>query len=184
MELLVTAVAVLTAVILLDIALTAGIMIRLRAVQQHGSVPAQARDVPRPGTVVGEFTAADRDGRPVTVDDLNGSVLACFFAPGCPACERLAAELVANPPDVPVLAFVVSDVEQQSRQLVERLSALGRVCSVEEGDPVLAAFGVAAVPTAVRLWSGVVVAAGRSDQLSEPGTRREILGAISAGRSA
>lgn len=184
MELLVTAVAVLTAVILLDIALTAGIMIRLRAVQRQGSVPAQARDVPRPGTVVGEFTVTDGDGRSVTVDDVNGSVLACFFAPGCPACDRLVTELVANPPDVPVLAFVVRDVEQQAQQLVERLSALGRVCPVEEGHPVLAAFGVDAVPAAVRIWSGVVVAAGRSDQLSEPGARLEILGAISAGRSA
>lgn len=180
MELLATAVVVLTAVISLDIALTAAVIVRLRAVQERGSVPTYDRDVPRPGTVIGQFTATDLDGRPVTAADLEGPVLIGFFSPGCPSCERLAAELLKDPPAVPVLAFIVTDSGDAARSMADRLSALGRVCQVEEGGPVLEAFGVNAVPTTVGTWSGVVVAAGKGGQLDEPRARLEALGAVSA----
>jgi hypothetical protein len=181
MELLATAVEVLTAVILLDIALTTAIIVRLRAVQERGSVPTHDRDLPRPGTVIGQFAAIDLDGRPVTTADLEGPALICFISPGCSSCERWAAELLADPPAVPVLAFIIGDVEQEMRSMADRLSALGRVCHVEGDDPVLAAFGVHAVPMVIRTWAGVVVAADKSGQLDEPHARRVILGAVSAG---
>ena len=162
MESVVAPSAILLAVVVaMNVALTAGIVRRIRLAQAQLAHLVDAGG-PLPGRAVGRFQTDDLDG--VTITDRGlaaGVTLVGFFAARCRPSERLRDELLAAPPDLPMVAFVLGVTEpgiadHATQQLAESLRAIARVAVAAAGGPVFRAFGASAYPALVRLERGRV----------------------------
>jgi hypothetical protein len=141
-------VTVFGALTLLNLLLTFGIIRRLR----------------RPtttGTVIGDFTAPDVDGRPVSPVELAGRTLVGFFSPGCDACRESLADFAAAARSQRALAVVMSDAASASEYLPS-LTPVSRVVLQEPGGPLIRAFPVTSFPSFFVVESGRVVAGSAS----------------------
>ncbi|GLZ16300.1 TlpA family protein [Actinomadura sp. NBRC 104425] len=116
-----------------------------------------------PGTRVGEFAVTAADGALVTRDDLTGTTLIGFLAPGCPLCEDSVPGFLERAQAAPggrdqVLAVVLG-TSAGVGELCERLAPVARVLTEsEEGGPLVRAFGVGALPAYGVLRDDVMVA--------------------------
>jgi hypothetical protein len=139
-------VAVFGALSLLNLLLTFGIIRRLRR-----STPTNA--------LVGDFTAEDLDGRPVSSTELAGRTLVGFFSPGCDACRERLADFAAAARSQQALAVVTSDAASAAEYLPS-LTPVSRVVLQEPDGPLVRAFPVTSFPSFFVVESGRVVAGG------------------------
>lgn len=155
------AVAVLAAIVLLQLVVTFGLVQRIRLIQETAQFE-PADEETAVGRVVGEFRATDTEGRPVSDADFRtGAGLVGFFSSGCPTCAGIVDRLAADPPAEPFVAFVADGLgPERTARLVEPLSAFARIAVIDTANHAPDAFGVVAFPTLMRVQRGVVVAAG------------------------
>ncbi|WP_028048864.1 hypothetical protein [Cellulomonas sp. URHD0024] len=154
MPYLVAAVVVLTALVLVNLALTGAIVRRLRADERRALGP----DLPRAllGVDVSDKVAP------------SGRVLVAFSSTTCEGCVRDAPDLVARVPEladagvsvVPVLL----DSGPDSQHIGRTLAGAGAVVHQSSMDDWFAAFGVPGTPTYVLVEDGRTVAADRTLQ--------------------
>jgi hypothetical protein len=149
------------ALTLLNLLLTFGIIRRLRDRPPNTIVTTPG--FLTPGTLVGDFTGRDLDGRPVSRGDLSGRTLVGFFSPGCDACRDRLPDFVAAArvfgPDRS-LAIVMSDAVSASDYLPS-LAPVARVVLDAPDGPLISAFAITAVPSFFVVGAGGrVVAAG------------------------
>lgn len=161
-------VAVLSAISILNLLLTLGIIRRLRS--RSMSRPVNYPGVLPVGAVVGDFVAGDLRGRPVSRDELSGHTVVGFFSPGCSSCvERLPDFVAASAAFGPErsLAVVVGD-DESAGEYLPSLAAVARVVLQDPDGPLISAFSVSAFPTFFVVdATGRVVAAGlTTDDLS------------------
>ncbi|MEU4572835.1 TlpA disulfide reductase family protein [Nonomuraea sp. ATR24] len=160
MQYLVAAVVLLGVLSLLNLALTAGLIRRLR------QFDAPARGVPV-GHPVGGFTAQDTEGRPVARELLTGPTLVGFFTPGCEPCEDLLPRFVARAGALPhdCLAVVHAVRAEDAEGYAARLAGAARVVVEGPGGPVQRAFQVAAFPAVFLVGGDGTVLAGDLDAI-------------------
>ncbi|MEV4279952.1 TlpA family protein disulfide reductase [Actinoplanes xinjiangensis] len=140
-------VALFGAITLLNLLLTFGIIRRLRQRPATGS--ATYPGMLPSGSLVGDFTARDLLGQPLSRADLDGRTLIGFFSPGCDACtEQLPAFVAAARSVGPrrCWAVVTGDAESASPYLPS-LEPVARVVLENEDDSLLSAFSVQAFPS-------------------------------------
>ncbi|MFD7325752.1 TlpA family protein disulfide reductase [Streptomyces sp. NPDC059875] len=173
MAYLTASVVLLGVLSLLNLALTFGVVRRLRerpadATGGGGgemSVPAL---VAAPGAHIGTFSAVDTEGSVVDQDALDDGSMVLFMSPGCPACEDLlplVAERAGQYGRDRVLAVVTRDDEKEARlgDYLRRLSPVARVVVTEFGDEVTRAFAVKGMPAYVEVGAdGRVAGSGRT----------------------
>lgn len=155
------AVAVLAAIVLLQLLVTFGLVQRVRLIQETAQFePPEGESAV--GRVVSAFGATDTQGRPVSDDDFqSGAGLVGFFSSGCSTCVGIVDRLAADPPTEPFVAFVDGGRgPDRTARLVEPLSGFARVAVIDTTSEAPDAFGVSAFPTLMRVHRGVVVAAG------------------------
>jgi hypothetical protein len=151
MPIVVAAIAVLTALVLLNLLLTFGVLRRLRehAAQLAASAPPQTLAV---GATVPEFTATTDRGEPVSTATLRShGALVVFMAPDCTACteqlpqvrEKIAA---ANGAVLLVITHLRTPDDASARALAESLGATDVVREPIDG-PLQSAFQVAGFPS-------------------------------------
>jgi hypothetical protein len=163
-------VAVLTAISVLNLLLTLGIIRRLRS--RPASRSADDSGVLPIGAVAGEFAARDLRNRPVSRDDLSGRTLVGFFSPGCSSCrERLPDFVAASATFGPErsLAVVLGGTESAGEYL-PALEPVARVVPQDPDGPLISAFSVSAFPTFFVVdATGRVLAGGHTiDDVSVP----------------
>jgi thiol-disulfide isomerase/thioredoxin len=153
MALLVAAVTFVGLLGLLDLALTIGVVRRLREhsalLGRRSPFPLGEAIAPAGGTI-GDFAALSADGEPVRRDLLADRTLVGFFAPDCAPCREMVPKFIAYATDVPggrqrALAVVVGE----SGAAAEYVAALESVASVvvEPLDgPLAVAFRVRGFP--------------------------------------
>lgn len=163
MPYLAAALVLVTALCLLNLVLTMGVIRRLRADAGHRSLAPSAAER-AVGNSVGEFLATSVTGVAVDHGRLDGRAVVGFFTPGCRPCaeqlpefERLARRLGADR----VLGVVVGDGAACDADAA-RLSAVAPVVVERPGGPVSTAFSVDAFPSLFEVRNGTVVAAGHA----------------------
>ncbi|TWP51200.1 hypothetical protein FKR81_16410 [Lentzea tibetensis] len=166
MNYVIAACALLGALVLLNLALTFGVIRRLR---EHEEKLAGGGQVVRPRLVIetgesaGDFSSTDVDGITLARKDL-GPGLVSFFTPSCTACEERLPVFVreaAREPRERVVVVVVGG-ESETADLVRQLTPVARVFVEAVNGPLSKAFQVTGFPAAVRVdGNGVVV---ESDQ--------------------
>ena len=168
MPYLIAALVIVSALCVLNLLLTYGVIRRLR---EHGELLARGAQnsvpelVARPGSAVGAFRATTVDGAELTADDLVPGALVGFFSPHCRACgEQLPKFLdvsAAHPGGRErALAVVVGAGEDAAAQAAA-LSAGARVVVAPPGAGIEEAFGVKGYPAFALLGEHrVVVASG------------------------
>ncbi|GAA0444861.1 hypothetical protein Aca07nite_54140 [Actinoplanes capillaceus] len=140
-------VAVLSAVSILNLLLTLGIIRRLRS--RPMSRPVDYPGVLPVGAVAGNFAAPDIRGRPVSREELSGHTLVGFFSPGCAPCrERLPDFVAVSAAFGPERswAVVLGDVASAGEYLPS-LEPVARVVPQNPDGPLISAFSVSAFPT-------------------------------------
>jgi hypothetical protein len=111
---------------------------------------------------VGAFQVTTEDGQQLSETAVGGEErLVCFFSPRCKPCADLRAQLLKQPPAIPLIAFVegASD-DPDVRQITDHLRRLGPVAITQPGDPVMRAFKPAGFPTLILTANGKVASAG------------------------
>ncbi|MBO3741491.1 TlpA family protein disulfide reductase [Actinoplanes flavus] len=163
-------VAVLSAISVLNLLLTLGIIRRLRSrpmnqpVDYPGVLPA--------GTVLEDFAARDLRGRPVSRDELSGRTLVGFFSPGCSSCLDRLPDFVAVSAAFGrerSWAVLLGDVASAGEYLPS-LEPVARVVPQDPDGPLISAFSVSAFPTFFVVdATGRILASGlTTDDLSVP----------------
>jgi len=155
MPVLISAVALLGALALLNLVLTYGVIRRLNA---QATAPAADHaglsDAASIGAVAGPFSVTALDGSAVSHDTLPTPALVGFFAPGCPPCAELLPEFTgrlgeSGPAADRVLAVVTPGAGQQ--EYVDALVEVATVVTGEQAHDLVAAFGVSGFPVVARL---------------------------------
>ncbi|GIF36985.1 hypothetical protein Axi01nite_12960 [Actinoplanes xinjiangensis] len=154
-------VALLGALTLLNLLLTFGIIRRLRTRPANPIVTTPG--FLSPGTLIGDFTGHDLDGRPVSRSALSGRTLVGFFSPGCDACRDMLPDFVAAAAAFGrdrTLAIVMSGVASASDYL-PALTPVARVVPDDPDGPLISAFAITAFPSFfVVAADGRIVAGG------------------------
>lgn len=161
--LLFAVVALVGAIGLLNLLLTFGVIARVRVLQEAVQTGVM-RDpaLPAPGDAVGAFQITAADGTQLSEAAVQGDpALVCFFMPGCQPCADVRAQLLLQPPALPLIAFVEgAGDDPEVQQIIESLRRLGPVAATQAGDAVTRAFKPAGFPTLIRTMKGSVAAAG------------------------
>ncbi|MFC7549386.1 TlpA family protein disulfide reductase [Plantactinospora sp. GCM10030261] len=166
MSYLVTAVAVLALLCLVNLVLSFGVIRRLRQHTELLNRPghdAGERDLVRPvGSPVGEFATTTVDGDPVSRESVGAATLFGFFSVQCPACRERKPDFLAGAPRYAaagwnVLAVVVGD-PAESADLVTELRSAGAVLTEEMGGSVGRAFALTGFPAFVLVRDGRIAA--------------------------
>ncbi len=148
---------------LVNVLLIFGVIGRVRVLQeavQTGIL--RDPDLPTPGDAVGAFQVTAEDGTELSEAAVQGAAaLVCFFTPGCQPCADVRAQLLARPPELPLIAFVegASD-DPEVQQILASLGRLGSVATTRAGDAVTRAFKPNGFPTLFRTSHGSIAAAG------------------------
>ena len=165
MPYLIAAVVLVGLLGLLNLALTAAVMRRLRSLAASSPARSPLPGMLAPGSTVPPFTGTTVDGSPVTLDGLATPALIAFLAPGCRPCESLLPELATRAGQRPAgaLAVITADDPAEAAGYRQRLDGAAHVV-VEDADGTLnRAFGVSAYPTVYLVdGDGRVLAAGSS----------------------
>ncbi|MEU0550770.1 TlpA disulfide reductase family protein [Micromonospora sp. NPDC005979] len=164
-----TAVAILAALVLADLALTAAVVRRLRETEMKlidmNSPPASGLPL---GAAIPEFTAP---GGQISRADLVGSpTLIGFFSAGCRHCPGQAAKLADRAEEIAsggvrVISFLTAP-EESTEDLGPTLRKAGLLVMDDTPSAVMAAFQVQGTPTFVMFGADGRLAA-RSHDLGE-----------------
>jgi thiol-disulfide isomerase/thioredoxin len=152
-------VAVLAAIVGLHLLITFSLISRVRTLQDMltGNTP-----MLKPGTPIAAFEAATPQGE--TLSDAllrDRTVLVGFFAPGCGPCDKQRGDLLASPPELPVLAFVGGQAADPAAQsLLTSLGQVARVAYTTANDAVYRAFQPVGYPSLYRVENGQIAAIG------------------------
>lgn len=164
---LAAAVAFLTVLTLINLALLFAVIRKLRGMDHGAGAPAD--QLPAVGLPIGAFEVPALDGTVVATADLAGAdgedtLVACVMT-GCEPCAKFIGTLHDGSPAGydRTFFFVNGDpAAEATATLVAELSGLGRVAMMAPDGPVGAAFGgVTSFPTVMRVADGAVAAAGR-----------------------
>ncbi|MEV6695031.1 redoxin domain-containing protein [Micromonospora sp. NPDC051196] len=165
MAYIVAAVVLIGLVSLLNLALTYGVIRRLR---QHndmlgaqsfaGSAPVSRLSV---GAVVDDFKAVTVSGGTATRDDLSGHTLVGFFSPDCPACTAEIGRFVevARSRRDSVWAVAVGEPDRVADTVATLIPAAGTVIAEDGQQEMISAFGVAGFPAFFVMGDGGAVQA-------------------------
>jgi hypothetical protein len=172
----------LLVVVLIDLALTAGIVRRLRRMPDHAVTERPAPN-PRPGYQV-DLT---KDGEPWPVEAaamLTGQALVAFVLPGCLGCERLQRDVDAFGA-LPVPFYLITDpfFDQTGgpEYLATWTGVAGRIVAPKSMDVLDSFERPDEFPTVVLLQDGRVLASGhRLDDVVTP--MAQLSEAAAAGR--
>jgi hypothetical protein len=158
MTFLASAVAFLTALVLVDLLLSFGIIRRLRELQlRTGEGPANAEV----GMRIGPFTAIDSNGEPISDDQLQtGPTLVTFLSVGCEPCEAVKRDLLSNPPSIDTIFFVEGKTKSEAETYWVGVEEIGRVAWVTYEGPVMEAFKIQGYPSLIVVENGLVSASG------------------------
>ncbi|WP_433790278.1 hypothetical protein [Actinoplanes sp. CA-252034] len=140
-------VALFGALTLLNLLLTFGVIRRLRT--RPANTIVSTPGFLTPGSLIGDFTAHDRDGRAVSRTELSGRTLIGFFSPGCDACRDRLPDFVSAAGVFGrerSLAIVMSDALSASDYLPS-LTPVARVVLDEPDGPLISAFAITAFPS-------------------------------------
>ncbi|MFI7703056.1 TlpA family protein disulfide reductase [Nonomuraea sp. NPDC049480] len=154
MPYVVTLVILLGVLCLLNLALTVGVIRRLR---KHSEALADRSDdghgrqaILPEGAVAPPYDTVATDGSTVSRDLITQPVLVGVFSPGCDACHKAMPDFLASAERFPggpeqVLAVIV-DQKGESGPLRAELEPVARVVVEEMGGPVTSALQVQAFP--------------------------------------
>ncbi|MFB7178219.1 TlpA family protein disulfide reductase [Streptomyces sp. NPDC056257] len=154
MYVLTAAVVLLSALCLLNILLTVGVVKRLR---EHTEILAPIRQQAgiRTGDEVGDFQTVSVDGRPLERGSLADDSVVAFFAPDCQPCKVLLPEFVrfaeADESGRDRRMAVVIGTPEASQDLVALLNPVAHVVVEEPLGPVGTAFRTSGTPTVLRV---------------------------------
>ncbi|WP_018353345.1 hypothetical protein [Longispora albida] len=166
-----TAFTVLVALVcLLNLALTLGVIRRLREQRPAGGASEAGAPavVMGPGGAAGPFSARDTAGAVVSRDALAEGSFVLFMSPGCPACEDLlplVAERAGEYGPDRVLAVVIREEGEDELlgEYVRRMSPVARVVVTDFGSELTTAFGLQGMPAYVELGpAGQIASSGRT----------------------
>ena len=156
----------LALVLVLNLALTLGLATRVRTLQEE-VVRGASRDpsLPRPGDAVGAFEVTTTTGERLSDATLSvDTQLVGYFAPGCADCTHVRSQLLAAPPEVPFVAFIdcsgTEEAEAEGKRVADQMAPIAKVALTRLGEPAMAAFREAGVPTLILVERGIVVASG------------------------
>jgi hypothetical protein len=143
--------------LVLVLALSSRLHVLQRAVDK-----ARGTNLPIPGRAILPFEVAEPDGARVTADSVRtGAMLVGFFRAGCTSCDKVKAQLLDEPPRIPLLAFVYGDASSDdTREVGSALAPIARVVYFED-NAVNRAFGAFGFPAPLRIENGAVAASGR-----------------------
>lgn len=117
---------------------------------EDGTIEFRLQKVPQEGMAIGDITAADITGRPVSFSEFRGKVVVLnFWFIGCAVCRgeipRLN-DLAAKFADEPNIAFiaVTADPEREVKRFLEKNRFDYR--QIADGKPVLSQFVVGGYP--------------------------------------
>jgi hypothetical protein len=160
MQLLVVTVAVLAVITALHVLVTFGLIARFRAYQDSTALVPRDPDLPAPGDVVQPFDVTSAAGARLSAETLaSGSTLVAFLTPHCGPCEQARAQLVSDPPALPVVAFINGSADDAAcTQIGAALAAVAQVAYTTGRDAVARAFRQAGYPTFIRVENGAVAA--------------------------
>lgn len=166
MALIVAVVVLIGLVSLLNLALTYGVIRRLRrhndmlrAQSVAGSAQVSQLTV---GAVVDEFKAVTVSGGTATRDDLSGQTLVGFFSPDCPACAAEIGrfvEVARSRSRDSVWAVAVGEPDRVADTVATLTPVAGMVIAEEDQHEMVTAFGVAGFPAFFVVGGGGVVQA-------------------------
>ncbi|MEU2584781.1 hypothetical protein ABZ612_17850 [Streptomyces avermitilis] len=168
MPYLTVAVLLLALLGVLNLALTFGVVRRLR--ERPGSAVGEEWDRPSQlavGDPVGAFSAVDVDGLPFAHDDLTDGLMVVFVSPGCPACEETLPHVLERARGYGrerVLAVVVRDGDKPGDPgpYVKRLTPVARVAVTDMGGDLTTAFALRGLPAYAEVGAdGRVAGTGR-----------------------
>ncbi|MCZ7418848.1 TlpA disulfide reductase family protein [Verrucosispora sp. WMMA2121] len=146
---LTAAVVLIGGLSLLNLALSAAIIRRLRDQPTNGG-QAGAQGILAAGEAVPQFRSRTHDGQPVTLTDIAPGTVVAFFSPTCIPCQQALPgflEQVAGDRGAPVrsLAVVVGPADQAD-DMVSRLAPVTRVVLPTDSEPLVRAFEVTGFP--------------------------------------
>jgi hypothetical protein len=161
---LIAAVTLASALGLLNLLLTLGVIRRLRETATHDAGAHDRQGILSAGRIPSDFTATDTDGRPLSRGDLTGTVLVGFFSTSCDACVIELPRFVSRAGDHAggrdqVLAVVDGD-RPAVDEVVRQLTGVARVVVEEAPGTVATAFQVEAFPSWCLLDNGTVEESG------------------------
>ncbi|WP_404954756.1 TlpA family protein disulfide reductase [Streptomyces sp. 147326] len=154
MYVLTAAVVLLSALCLLNLLLTVGVVKRLR---EHTEILAPIRQQAgiRTGDEVADFQAVTVDGRPLDRACLADDSVVAFFAPDCQPCKAVLPDFIrlaeADEHGRDRRIAVVIGTAEASQDLVALLSPLAHVVVEEPLGPVGTAFRTSGTPTVLRI---------------------------------
>lgn len=157
---------------IVNLALTLGIVRRLRT-QRHESPPTAKGDPFKGsglsvGEPVGSFSVRDTQGRPLSRDSLREGMLVAFLSPGCLPCEELLPSVVelgraAGPGQVLAVVVLNEDGGARPDAFVAALSPVATVAVTRLEGELTRAFSIQGMPTGVRMGpEGRIAASGRA----------------------
>ncbi|GHG93460.1 TlpA family protein disulfide reductase [Streptomyces rubradiris] len=168
MPYLTAAVLLLALLGLFNLALTFGVVRRLRerpaAPAGEGWDRASGLAV---GVPVGAFSAVDTDGRTFTHENLPDGLMVVFVSPDCPACEETLPHVVERAREygrAHVLAVVIRDGDEPGdiEPYVERLTPVARVAVTDMGGDLTTAFALQGLPAYAEMGAdGRIAGTGR-----------------------
>ncbi len=168
MAFLVASVVLVGALGVVNLLFSFGVIRRLR---EHTEILNQLGGQPHsvilePGQTVADFAATTVDGRPVSVNAVDGPTLVGFFTPGCTSCQTKLPSFVEYAWEHPggrerVLAVIVGENDEDTAPYVTDLNGTAHVVRDVDGGPVHKAFGVQGFPAFALIdLDGVVLASG------------------------
>jgi thiol-disulfide isomerase/thioredoxin len=170
---IVAALVLLTAITVLNLLFTLGVVRRLREhtelISQAGAGHGESKPegVLAAGETVAAFSATSVDGRRVDQDSFDEDAMVGFFSPNCAPCKERMPEFVALASALPadrrqVFAVVIGD-EDTAADMVTQLRGVATVVTGKAAEPMAEAFGTSAYPALYRMApDGVVAASGHS----------------------
>ncbi|MGW7042169.1 TlpA family protein disulfide reductase [Streptomyces avermitilis] len=167
MPYLTVAVLLLALLGVLNLALTFGVVRRLR--ERPGSSVGEEWDRASQlavGAPVGAFSAVDVDGLPFAHDDLPG-LMVVFVSPDCPACEETLLHVLERARAYGrerMLAVVIRDGDEPGDPgpYVKRLTPVARVAVTDMGGDLTTAFALRGLPAYAEVGAdGRIAGTGR-----------------------
>ncbi|MEV5443084.1 hypothetical protein AB0N23_11175 [Streptomyces sp. NPDC052644] len=155
MAVLVSAVALLGALAVLNLILTYGIIRKLPSLAPVR--PATPIDAGSVGAVAGDFSVRTADGSVLTRRDLPDGALVGFFSPGCEPCTELLPRFSSavrglRIPRSEVLAVIAPGTEPELRY-TDELGDIARLAVGGEAARIAEAFGITGYPVVCRVAS-------------------------------
>ncbi|GAA2353333.1 hypothetical protein [Dactylosporangium salmoneum] len=157
------------ALALLNLALTYGVIRRLREHTELLSGGAAEAPWPAPGKEIGAFAATTTAGRDLRTADLADGLQVGFFRTGCAPCQermpQFAARAEAAGDPERFLAVLAGDPRELAGEIA-RLAPVAQVVLAERDSGVVKAFAVTAFPTLVLVGPGAKVASAGYEMAS------------------